>query len=234
MLHLSIRKPAPLVGIPFQSIWTSSHRSCWAIPWQAIFLIVTDAHLKWIEVFIVNSRNYTKFKLPSSFSDTVLLHKPATTGLSPRHLLMGRRDWGHAHLDLMHPDNARTVQKKQQGRGGGRLSWTFTVNDKLYMHAKNFHECDKWIPAIVKKVTGPLSCIHVRCNHTGCVTCRLPQSALPGCWGALEEPNDWVYWCKFPIPGMDTTATGPELMGFRARVCLDGTWSCRSVDNNCS
>ena len=43
-----------------------------------------------------------------------------TTGHSPAELLMGRRL--RTYLDLMHPDIARRLQEKQQGKGGKQIA----------------------------------------------------------------------------------------------------------------
>ena len=75
-----------------------------------------------------------------------------TTGLSPAELLMGRRL--RTHLDLLHPDVAQRVERKQQKELGKKAPRRFHVGDKLF--AKNF-QSSNWIPVTVSKVLGPLS-----------------------------------------------------------------------------
>ena len=83
---------------------------------------------------------------------------------------------------------------------------TFTVNKEVY--AKNFHEGDKWIPAIVKKVTGPLSYVVALAEwrrHVDYLRARYQDVEVP-----LEEPDDWVLMQGQGSSIMDTT-TGLEL-----------------------
>ena len=75
-----------------------------------------------------------------------------TTGLSPAELLMGRRL--QTHLDLLRPDVAQRVERKQQKELEKKVLRIFDVGDKLF--AKNF-QSSNWMPVTVSEVLGLLS-----------------------------------------------------------------------------
>ncbi len=82
----------------------------------------------------------------------------STTGISPSQLLMGRRL--RTRLDLLHPDLANSVENRQwkqkQGHNNSKPERTFKEGDQVY--AEDFStSSEKWIPGVVKKVTGPVS-----------------------------------------------------------------------------
>ena len=85
-----------------------------------------------------------------------------TTNLSPAQLLMGRRL--RTTLDLLHPDTSKRVEDKQRRLMTDKNPRTFAVGDKVFARDV-LHK--KWIPAMVFKITGPLS-YHVETN-TGVV-----------------------------------------------------------------
>ena len=77
----------------------------------------------------------------------------STTGLSPSQLLMGRRL--RTRFDLLHPDVAVRIDKKNKPAQHEKGTRKFKIGDKLF--AKNFHNGPQWIPVKVTKVLGPLT-----------------------------------------------------------------------------
>jgi len=82
---------------------------------------------------------------------------PSTvTGQSPAELLMGRKL--PSHLDLLHPDIRRDMHNKQYEH---YVSSTPTGPRHVYsegapVYVRNYSRGDKWVPAVVTQVSGPL------------------------------------------------------------------------------
>ena len=81
-----------------------------------------------------------------------------TTGMSPAELLNQQRP--KTKLDLLHPNQQGKVQKQQSQmkmnhdkKADGK---TIAVGDTV--NIKNFCHGPKWMPGVVVKVTGPVSC----------------------------------------------------------------------------
>ncbi|XP_011404918.1 PREDICTED: uncharacterized protein K02A2.6-like [Amphimedon queenslandica] len=81
-----------------------------------------------------------------------------TTNLSAVQLLIGRRL--RTIMDLLHPDASKRVEDKQRKLMTDKRPRTFAVGDKVFVRDV-LHK--KWIPAVVIKITGPLS-YHVETN----------------------------------------------------------------------
>ncbi|KAI2646062.1 hypothetical protein H4Q32_027944 [Labeo rohita] len=81
----------------------------------------------------------------------------ATTGLSPAQMLMSRKL--RSPFDLLLPDVKTKILKKQQKQKEGHDKTcklrSFEVGDSVYV--RNYSGGPKWIPAVVKSCTGPLS-----------------------------------------------------------------------------
>ena len=75
----------------------------------------------------------------------------SSTGRSPSELLMGRRLY--ARLDHMHPDTTQQIRQKQ-GQSQEKIR-QFNIGDKVF--AKDYSRRNKWIPATVTGVRGPVS-----------------------------------------------------------------------------
>ena len=82
---------------------------------------------------------------------------PSTvTGQSPAELLMGRKL--PSHLDLLHPDIRRDMHNKQYEQ---YVSSTPNGPRHVYsegapVYVRNYSRGDKWVPAVVSQVSGPL------------------------------------------------------------------------------
>ena len=66
---------------------------------------------------------------------------------------MGRRL--RTRFDLLHPDVAVRIDKKNKPAQHEKGTRKFKIGDKLF--AKNFHNGPQWIPVKVTKVLGPLT-----------------------------------------------------------------------------
>ena len=77
----------------------------------------------------------------------------STTGLSPAEILMRRKL--RTRLDLLHPDSSKRVLEKQDKLRKTSKTRSFQVGDELM--ARGYSGREKWIPATVIKVTGPVS-----------------------------------------------------------------------------
>lgn len=77
----------------------------------------------------------------------------ATTNKTPAELLMGRRL--RTALDLFHPDNIQKSHEHQSDCNANPRS--LKINDKVYI--RNYQSGDKWIPAKIIEITGPVSYI---------------------------------------------------------------------------
>lgn len=127
-----------------------------------------------------------------------------TTGLSPAQLLMGRRL--RTPLDLLHPDSVspKAQTRLLQAAADTRTPRRFKEGDTVY--AKGFNRQDQWIPAVITKVSGPLS-YHLR-TTTG-VDIRRHIDHLQGRSGTGDsstspESDDWML---IPSSCQDRTAT---------------------------
>ena len=81
----------------------------------------------------------------------------STTGVSPSELLQGRRI--RTHLDLLKPNvteriEQRQLQQKLSHDSSSRWMY-FSIGETVY--AQNFGTGQKWMPAVVQEVTGPVS-----------------------------------------------------------------------------
>ena len=80
-----------------------------------------------------------------------------TTGVSPCELLQGRRI--RTRLDLLKPSVTERVEQRQLqqklSHDSGAREKSFSKGDAVY--AKNFGTGQKWFPAVVQEVTGPVS-----------------------------------------------------------------------------
>ena len=80
-----------------------------------------------------------------------------TTGTSPSELLFGRRL--RSHLDLLRPQLRSRVQRNQERQKDthdrGTRFRTFQPDDMVYI--RNFGQGEKWLPATVVNIQGPLS-----------------------------------------------------------------------------
>ena len=117
-----------------------------------------------------------------------------TTGLSPAQLLMGRRL--RTSLDLLHPDSVSPLAQTKllQSADTGRTPRRFKEGDTVF--AKGFNGQDSWIPAVVTKVSGPLS-YHLKTNagveirrHVDHLQSR--YIAEDESTSTVPEPDDWM------------------------------------------
>lgn len=81
----------------------------------------------------------------------------STTGVSPSELLQGRRI--HTRLDLLKPSVTERVEKRQlqQTLSHDRSSRRMYFSKGETVYAQNFGTGQKWMPAVVQEVTGPVS-----------------------------------------------------------------------------
>lgn len=81
----------------------------------------------------------------------------STTGVTPAELLLGRKP--RTHLDLLHPDMASHVAKKQneqkKAHDKRQPERSFKVNDLVIV--RNFQHGNKWLQGKISKVLGPRS-----------------------------------------------------------------------------
>ena len=80
----------------------------------------------------------------------------ATTGVTPAELLLGRKP--RTHLDLLHPDMAPRVERKQlaqQEAQKRKSERRFENNDPVMV--RNFQKGEKWVFGKIEKVLGPRS-----------------------------------------------------------------------------
>ena len=80
----------------------------------------------------------------------------ATTGVTPAELLLGRKP--RTHLDLLHPDMAPRVERKQlaqQEAQKRKSERRFENNDPVMV--RNFQKGEKWVFGKIEKVLGPQS-----------------------------------------------------------------------------
>ena len=123
-----------------------------------------------------------------------------TTGVAPSELLMGHHL--RSRLDLLHPDLSDVVadkQAKQKKSHQNRPDRHFAVGDPVYVEDFTASS-ERWIPGVVKSVTGPLSYLieiadgrTVR-RHVDAVRAReveVPQ--------ATSEERDWDD-CPLRVP----------------------------------
>jgi len=83
----------------------------------------------------------------------------STTGMSPSELLQGRRM--RTRLDLLKPSVSERVELRQLRQ---KLSHDSLVRGKTFskgetVYARNFGTGEKWQPAVIEEVTGPVSVI---------------------------------------------------------------------------
>lgn len=132
-----------------------------------------------------------------------------TTGVPPSELLMGRKL--RSRLDLLFPDVSNTVTGRQlkqkelhDKKKGVRI---FKEGDPVYVEDFSTSRHTRWIPGVVRKVTGPLSYqvdlengSMVR-RHVDSVKAR--ETKPPD---SIEQPEltnqdmDWDFPCPAPIP----------------------------------
>ena len=81
----------------------------------------------------------------------------STTGVSPSELLQGRRI--RTRLDLLKPSVTERVEKRQlqQTLSHDSLSRQMYFSKGETVYAQNFGTGQKWMPAVVQEVTGPVS-----------------------------------------------------------------------------
>ena len=94
----------------------------------------------------------------------------ATTGVAPCELFMGRHL--RVAMDLLRPDLESVVAKKQflqkDNHDGAATLRKFMVGQ--WVMVRNFREGPKWVPAIVKQKSGPVSytcCTNFSYNFMG-------------------------------------------------------------------
>ncbi len=140
----------------------------------------------------------------------------STTGLSPAQLLMGRRL--RTSLDLLHPDSVspKAQTKQLQSADTKKTPRRFKEGDTVF--AKGFNGQEPWIPAVVTKVSGPLSYqlktttgVEIR-RHVDHLQSRYvtPQDDTTS---TTLEPDDWMLKsdrASSPLvdTSTDTTACG--------------------------
>ena len=123
-----------------------------------MFLVVVDAHSKWMEVRIVNTAttDITIQKLRRMFA-TQRITPHTTTGQTPAQLLMGK--CLRSHLDQLLPDLQTQMQDKQQRQIDSHNQHTkprhFLPDATVFV--RNFVTCDIWLPGIIIKAQGPRS-----------------------------------------------------------------------------
>jgi len=95
----------------------------------------------------------------------------STTGMSPSELLQGRRM--RTRLDLLKPSVSERVELRQLRQ---KLSHDSLVRGKTFskgetVYARNFGTGEKWQPAVIEEVTGPVSVI-VKLQDGSLVRCH--------------------------------------------------------------
>ena len=123
----------------------------------------------------------------------------ATTGVAPCELFMGRHL--RVALDLLRPDLESVVAKKQflqkDNHDGAATLRQFMVGQRVMV--RNFREGPKWVPAIVKQKSGPVSYV-VQISPT--ISWRRHLDQMHGC-------SDSPYWRETvtPLPTDDSSAS---------------------------
>ena len=119
--------------------------------------------------------------------------------MTPAELLLGRKP--RTHLDLLHPDIAPRVEKKQaaqkEAHDNRKPQRSFKVSEPVL--AQNFLKGEKWLTGQIERMLGPRSYLiklnsgkivrrhldHIRTRSKSEVESQLPELVLP----PLEENN---------------------------------------------
>ena len=113
------------------------------------------------------------------------------TGSSPSELLLGRR--ARSLLDQLKPNLLSKVEHSQftskQTHDSVLGRENFQVGDTVY--ARNYSSKDKWVSAIVERITGPVSMV-VRCEDTNLQWRRHLDQVRPRIVRCLPDNTD--YW----------------------------------------
>ena len=123
----------------------------------------------------------------------------STTGIAPCELFMGRHL--RVALDLLRPDLESVVAKKQflqKGNHDGAATLRqFVVGQRLMV--RNFREGPKWVPAVVRQKSGPVSYV-VQILPT--ISWRRHVDQMHGC-------SDSPYWQETvaPLPTDNSSAS---------------------------
>ena len=156
---------------------------------------------------------------PGSFSSIATYHMLLLVS-HPRSSWLGRKP--RTHLDLLHPDLATRVERKQETQRSNhdnqRQERSFKVSDAVLV--RNFHAGNKWLPGIVVYVLSPQSLkVKVVRRHLDHVRSRQDTSDMQPTVvlllpmdGTLDLPSSASTSAKADTTSTDSSSTDTALV----------------------